>query len=153
MECKVLWCLASSLCLITMWVKHSWYTRSVQYLISQQRLHDGTDARTLYAPRESKTHTRGATKYSDSDLCTSWELFGLVTCMYGAVGRKGCWNVKVRRCSSHVLNTSAVYVQGCWTLTRGATLVMRQGCPLPLCHVSSENLTWHVYIGFLHLPF
>lgn len=36
---------------------------------------------------------------------------------------------------------------------RAATLVMRQGWPLPQCHISSENLTWHVCIGFLHLPF
>lgn len=53
-------CLASPVCLITTWVKDSWYTRSVQYLISQQRLHDGTDAQTLYVSHESKTHFHGS---------------------------------------------------------------------------------------------
>lgn len=49
----------------------------------------------------------------------------------------------------HQLFTS----RGTEKLMRGSTLAMHQGCPLPLCHISSENLTWHVYIGFLHLPF
>lgn len=47
-------CAVFQVYLITVWVKHSWYTRSVQYLISQQRLHDRTDAQTLYVSQESK---------------------------------------------------------------------------------------------------
>lgn len=54
---------------------------------------------------------------------------------------------------NHGPNTPVVYIQGHWKLMCGTTLVMHQGWPLPPCHISSENLTWHVYIGFLHLPF
>ena len=43
------------------------YTRSVQYLISQQRLHDRTDAQTLCVSQESKTHFHGAIEYRDPD--------------------------------------------------------------------------------------
>lgn len=78
MECKVPQCLASPVCLNTMWVKHSWYTRSVQYLISQQRLHDGTDAQTLYVSHESETHFHGSYRVQRFWLLTS-SVFGLFT--------------------------------------------------------------------------
>lgn len=162
MECKVPQCLASPVCLNTMWVKHSWYTRSVQYLISQQRLHDGTDAQTLYVSHESETHFHGSYRVQRFWLLTSL-VFGLFTYALNVLskinreGRKKTKQNRVRvvsQCPNHGLNASVVYIQGQQELQIcAATLVMHPGWPLPPCHTSSENLTWHVYIGFLHLPF
>lgn len=115
-ECKVLQCLASPVCLITMWVKHSWYTRSVQYLISQQRLHDGTDAQTLYVSQESKTHFHGS--YWSTEIVIVYQLCvgALHLCTKRTVvDEKRCSNIlSVHSESNHGLNTSIVYIQGQW---------------------------------------
>lgn len=172
MDCKARRCLASPVCLITLWVKHSWYTRSVQYLISQQRLHDGTDAQTLYVPHESKADDHescwaewGGVGWGGLFGCKLWvDIFGLFTYALKVESKiknkiKKKRRRRVRMCImsqswKQGLNTSVVYIQGhCKLKVRAATLVMRQGWPLPQCHISSENLTWHVCIGFLHLPF
>lgn len=100
-----------------------------------------------------------AIEYRDSDcmqaLC--WLLWALHLCTKCTVKKEKKKMFKVcivSQCSNHGLNTSVVYIQGHWKLKIcGTTLVMHQGWPLPPCHISSENLTWRVYIGFLHLPF
>ena len=153
-------CLASPVCLITMWVKHSWYTRSVQYLISQQRLHDGTDAQTLYVSQESKTHFRGSYRVQRLWLCTSFVLTSLGSSPMHQTHSHG-WETCSNALSVHresLLKPRTEYIN---CLHPGALEKNTQqphisdapSCPLPPRHISSENLTWRVCIGFLHLPF
>lgn len=142
-------------------MKHSWYTRSVQYLISQQRLHDGTDAQTLYVSQESETHFHGSYRTQTLRLCASFVSTSLgsspIAPKRTVADKKRCANILSVHSESvlktvdgaHRLFTS----RGTEKLMCGIALVMHQGWPLPPCHISSENLTWHVYIGFLHLPF